>query len=418
MFVRLGSILLTGMLFSFQPNALVAQSTETTATWNFTEARQFDFWIGAWDVNLRMIQPDNSWKDSVKSKVEIYPILDGKAILELWDSSSIKGFSLRYYDTQKKKWVLYLNWPSNSRSSSVGSLEGNFRHGRGEFFSRNGNRISRYTFCDITPNSLRWDDAFSIDGGKTWTNNWIMEFSRTAPIPIWPRGDSAHTWSGGGRCTGEPFDRIGSLVGQWQGEFSSVGKAKVPAELRFYRILGGCTVIRFLEVPIGDGDKKFRQFELLTWNAAKQKLQSLQLDNQIDKPADLLNGNIDGNSLKFLANTDVNGKKLSRRHHWIFNDDGSLQIESALKSGDNDWKTTLSGRFVKKEQTEPEGDQAINQTCPRSGKPVSADSLTTYRGHTVGFCNTHCRDDFAANILDRPKDRSFFDKIIDKKEKN
>ena len=30
------------------------------------------------------------------------------------------------------------------------------------------------------------------------------------------------------------------------------------------------------------------------------------------------------------------------------------------------------------------------------GKPVSADSLTLYRGKVVGFCNTGCRDKFEA----------------------
>ena len=36
----------------------------------------------------------------------------------------------------------------------------------------------------------------------------------------------------------------------------------------------------------------------------------------------------------------------------------------------------------------------INETCPWSGKPVSADSLTLYRGAVVGFCNPGCRDKF------------------------
>ncbi|MEM7463746.1 MAG: glutathione S-transferase [Pseudomonadota bacterium] len=36
----------------------------------------------------------------------------------------------------------------------------------------------------------------------------------------------------------------------------------------------------------------------------------------------------------------------------------------------------------------------INDICPWSGEPVSADALTTYRGHTVGFCNPGCRDKF------------------------
>ena len=40
----------------------------------------------------------------------------------------------------------------------------------------------------------------------------------------------------------------------------------------------------------------------------------------------------------------------------------------------------------------------INDTCPWSGKPVAADSLTTFDGKVVGFCNTDCRDKFEAAI--------------------
>ena len=38
----------------------------------------------------------------------------------------------------------------------------------------------------------------------------------------------------------------------------------------------------------------------------------------------------------------------------------------------------------------------INRTCPWSGKPVSPDSLTVYRGKVVGFCNPGCKDKFEA----------------------
>ncbi|HEU5481691.1 MAG TPA: glutathione S-transferase [Sphingomicrobium sp.] len=41
-------------------------------------------------------------------------------------------------------------------------------------------------------------------------------------------------------------------------------------------------------------------------------------------------------------------------------------------------------------------EDCINETCPWSGKPVSADSLTRYRGQVVGFCNPGCRDKFEA----------------------
>lgn len=49
---------------------------------------------------------------------------------------------------------------------------------------------------------------------------------------------------------------------------------------------------------------------------------------------------------------------------------------------------------------------AINKTCPWSDKPIAADSLAIYRGKTVGFCNTGCRDKFEKAAV-------IFDKIID-----
>lgn len=61
----------------------------------------------------------------------------------------------------------------------------------------------------------------------------------------------------------------------------------------------------------------------------------------------------------------------------------------------------------------PRAAEVLNTTCPRSGRPVAADSLTTYRGHVVGFCNPHCRDDFAAHPELCPEDRAFFDQAIE-----
>jgi len=59
---------------------------------------------------------------------------------------------------------------------------------------------------------------------------------------------------------------------------------------------------------------------------------------------------------------------------------------------------------------------SINKFCPRSGKKVELDSLTTYKGHTVGFCNPGCRDDFASNSNERPNDSSYFDVVIKENE--
>lgn len=51
----------------------------------------------------------------------------------------------------------------------------------------------------------------------------------------------------------------------------------------------------------------------------------------------------------------------------------------------------------------------VNDVCPWSCEPVSADSLTLYKGKVVGFCNTGCRDKFE-------KAASAFDAAIEGKE--
>jgi hypothetical protein len=43
-------------------------------------------------------------------------------------------------------------------------------------------------------------------------------------------------------------------------------------------------------------------------------------------------------------------------------------------------------------------EDAVNDTCPWSGKPVAPDSLTLYNGAVVGFCNPDCRDKFARAV--------------------
>ena len=43
-------------------------------------------------------------------------------------------------------------------------------------------------------------------------------------------------------------------------------------------------------------------------------------------------------------------------------------------------------------------EDAVNETCPWSAKPIADDSLTIYDGAVVGFCNPGCRDKFEAAI--------------------
>jgi hypothetical protein len=246
------------------------------------EASQFDFWVGEWDVNLRVRQDDLSWQDSIQARAQIFSILDGKAILELWDAPTIKGYSLRYFDVARDEWVLWLNWPGENRAGSS-SLSGGFRHGRGEFFSTSSNSgtetLARYTFSDITAESLRWDDAFSTDGGGTWTNNWIMEFSRTGPRPTLPaEGGPAHTYVDGKRCTLPAFGRLAGLAGRREGR---VGEEH--SVMTGYNVLDGCAVIAVTATP-GAGPS-YQGFLHLTYNTYASRFELTTLDAGRDSAA-------------------------------------------------------------------------------------------------------------------------------------
>ncbi len=54
-------------------------------------------------------------------------------------------------------------------------------------------------------------------------------------------------------------------------------------------------------------------------------------------------------------------------------------------------------------------EDAVNETCPWSGHPVAADSLTLYKGAVVGFCNPGCRDKFERAV------RHFEDALLGKR---
>lgn len=286
--VRAATLCVAATLLLLAPTTSAAAQDFPVSSALPAESRQFDFWVGEWDVNLRVRQPDMSWADARRSVAHIYPVLGGKGILELWsedDGAGIKGYSLRYFDTARDEWVLWLNWPSANQSGSS-SLSGAFRHGRGEFFSTSAapdgtETLSRYTFSDITDSSLRWDDAFSSDGGETWTNSWVMEFSRTAAKPtLSADGGPAHTFHDGARCSAPEFRRYEFLSGRKDGEVVAGGSG--PVTITGHRILDGCAVLTFAG-PGGDPERAWG-FSHLTYNTFASRYELTTLTSQPNTP--------------------------------------------------------------------------------------------------------------------------------------
>lgn len=342
-------------IYLFSVALLSGQESNLSGNQNSEKFREFDFWTGEWDVNLRQKQRDHSWKDWKKSKAKIYKILDGRAILELWEeqgdlapASTIIGYSLRYYDQTLQKWVLWLNWPGVNRSGSS-SLSGEFRHGRGEFFSERTLRdstsiISRYTFSDITAQSLRWDDAFSHDGGQTWTHNWVMEFSRTDQQQQLPIEDVLHTFRKGERCTSDSFQKLQNFVGEWSGmvEMNSEEKEQKIIRIKNYKALGNCAVLSFMEIE-SEEKTSFKEFGLLTYNTFANKFEDGRLSNDYSSNYRAFYGDYSNENKLQLDRQDQDGRMVES-FTWTFNAANFLAFEKWGYEGEKK-VLVLSGRL-------------------------------------------------------------------------
>jgi hypothetical protein len=147
----------------------------------------FDFNFGTWKTHVsRLVNPltgSTTWTQYDGTSV-VRKVWNGKASLfELeveGPAGHIEGVGLRLYNPQSHQWNL--NWTNSSKGMLDGAMIGEFKDGRGVFYSTdtfNGQTILvRNGFYDIKPNSSRFEQAFSTDGGRTWETNWIMTFTR------------------------------------------------------------------------------------------------------------------------------------------------------------------------------------------------------------------------------------------------
>ncbi|HEY0142424.1 MAG TPA: hypothetical protein VGF48_16115 [Thermoanaerobaculia bacterium] len=149
--------------------------------------RDFDFEIGTWKTHvrrrLRPLTGSNTWTEMNGTTV-VRKVWNGAAnLVELkaeGPAGSFEGLSLRLYNPQSRQWTL--NFANRADGTLAPPTIGGFRNGRGEFYAQetlNGRAILvRFVISDITPDSCRFEQAFSDDGGKNWEVNWIAVDTR------------------------------------------------------------------------------------------------------------------------------------------------------------------------------------------------------------------------------------------------
>jgi hypothetical protein len=147
----------------------------------------FDFDIGAWKVHISRLE--RPLTGSVK-----WTVLDGTVVVrKVWDGRAnlaeveadgptghLEILSLRLYDPRARQWSL--NFATSSGGVMAVPMVGELKNGRGEFVDQeqfNGRTILvRFVISPVTADSVRSEQAFSDDGGKTWEVNWINTYTR------------------------------------------------------------------------------------------------------------------------------------------------------------------------------------------------------------------------------------------------
>lgn len=149
--------------------------------------KDFDWEIGSWTTHLRRLKNplsgSTTWVE-YSGTSEVRPVMGGRAnLVELrveGPAGRIEGASLRLYNPQARQWSL--NFASAGGGVLTPAPIGAFHKGCGEFYAQDsweGRAILvRFVIADITPNSARFEQAFSTDGGKNWELNWIAVDTR------------------------------------------------------------------------------------------------------------------------------------------------------------------------------------------------------------------------------------------------
>ncbi len=135
------------------------------------KARQFDFWVGEWDVQV---------SGQTVGVNNIQRLEEGCLILENWKANSGQtGKGMNFFNPILGTWrQTYIH-----SNQTIWEMTGEYKDGAmrytGHVYAPNGTTVmTRVTFYNLEPNRLRHTEDDSRDGGKTWTTSWDAIYIR------------------------------------------------------------------------------------------------------------------------------------------------------------------------------------------------------------------------------------------------
>jgi hypothetical protein len=178
-------------LLAWLPLSLPARAGSLDGTNQADTARDgrhdFGFNIGVWHTHIRrVLDPLSDSKESIElnGTVTVREVWDGRAQLEEIETDGPKGhwegLSLFLYNPSAHQWSQSF---INSQIAELGTpLIGEFHDGRGELFGQDtfqGKTILvRGVWSVIEPDSHRYEESYSDDGGHTWKLSFLANLTR------------------------------------------------------------------------------------------------------------------------------------------------------------------------------------------------------------------------------------------------
>jgi hypothetical protein len=155
--------------------ALAAAQAYTLYGCDSAEAKQFDFWLGEWELSY--VEDGKP----AKSRNRVSRLLDGCAIHEEFSGApgtKLEGRSYSSFDRGSKQWKQA--WVDNSGAYldfTGGLVDGRMILVR--TVERDGRRLrQRMVWQDITGEHLKWLWQRSDDDGATWSTQWEIDYRR------------------------------------------------------------------------------------------------------------------------------------------------------------------------------------------------------------------------------------------------
>jgi len=127
------------------------------------EYRQFDFWLGEWNVEQNGTQNGTR---IARSSVQL--ILDECVIFENYEAQGYSGKSLNMWDASESRWEQHYTDTGGASTTFIGKLEDGKMVMLSESVRNGAKVITRMTYSKEGPDRVRQFLETSLDGGKTW----------------------------------------------------------------------------------------------------------------------------------------------------------------------------------------------------------------------------------------------------------